>query len=127
MTGPFETEQEARELPEVRAVYAAFDADPGAGRMAPHNRRLLVHALDSAGVGLGAYDERVAAWLARWEPQMVAVIASWVTRAAGNRCQRCGKPAPDGSDWCAACEEQDAAQALAVLRQAADEQSGGAL
>ena len=127
MTGPFDTERQARELPEVRAVYAAFDADPGAGKMAPHTRRLLAQALEAAGVELGAYDERIAAWLAGWEPHTVAVIASWITRAAGHRCQRCGKPAPEGSDWCAACEDQDAADALAVLRQAADEQSGGAL
>ena len=81
-SGPFDTEREARELPEVRAVYTAFDADPGAGKMAPHSRRLLVQALEAAGVELGAYDERIAAWLAGWEPHTVAVIASWVIRAA---------------------------------------------
>ena len=36
MMGPFESERDARELPAVQAVYEAFDADPGVGRMAPH-------------------------------------------------------------------------------------------
>ena len=81
-SGPFDTEQQARELPAVREVYAAFDRDPGAGKMAPHNHRLLTAALEAAGVELGAYDERIAAWLALWEPHTVAVIASWITRAA---------------------------------------------
>ena len=85
MNGPFDTEQQARELPAVREVYAAFDRDPGAGKMAPHNHRLLTAALEAAGVELGAYDERIAAWLAQWEPHTVAVIASWITRAASSR------------------------------------------
>ncbi len=80
--GPFDTEQQARELPEVRAVYAAFRADPGVGKMGPSNHRLLCEALAAAGVELGAYDHRIALWLANWEPQTVAVIAGWVTRAS---------------------------------------------
>ena len=47
-------------------------------------------------------------------------------QARPNRCQRCGQPAPQGNDWCAACEDENAAQAREVLRQAADEQTGGA-
>ena len=31
MSGPFETEDQARELPAVQAVYRAFDASPEAG------------------------------------------------------------------------------------------------
>jgi hypothetical protein len=87
MTGPFETEREARELPAVRAVYAAFEADPGAGKMAPHNRRLLGRALEAAGVDMGRYDDRIAEWLAMWEPATCAVVAGWITRAheAGQR------------------------------------------
>jgi hypothetical protein len=81
MTGPFETEQQVWLLPAVQAVYAAFDRDPGAGKMAPHNLAMLTDALSAAGVELGAYDERIAAWLARWEPQTAAVIAGWVGRA----------------------------------------------
>ena len=124
MNGPFDAERQARELPQVRAIY---NLPPGTGQWQAANRAMLTDALTAAGVELGAYDERIATWLAGWEPHTVAVIASWITRAAGNRCQRCGHPAPEGSDWCAACEDQDAAEAVAVLRQAADEEPGGAL
>jgi hypothetical protein len=80
--GPFETEAQVRELPAVRAVHAAFDRDPGVGKMAPHSHRMLCEALSAAGVELGAYDHRIVSWLAGWEPQTVAVIAGWVQRAA---------------------------------------------
>jgi hypothetical protein len=85
MTGPFETEDQARLLPEVREVYAAFRADPGLGKMTPHNQKMLLDALAGAGVYLGAYDHRIAEWLANWEPQTVAVIAGWVQRASEAR------------------------------------------
>ena len=118
MTGPFSTEDQARDLPEVRAVYAL---PPRTGQWQAANRAMLTGALEAAGVELGAYDERIATWLAGWEPHTVAVIASWISRAAGHRCQQCGRPAPEGSDWCTACEDQDAAAALAALRGAADQ------
>jgi hypothetical protein len=79
--GPFDSEREARELPAVREVYAAFRADPGLGKIGP-NHRMLLDALAAAGVYLGAYDHRIAEWLANWEPQTVAVIAGWVQRAS---------------------------------------------
>ena len=79
---PVETEADARSLPAVRAVYAAFRSDSGTGKMAPHNHRLLCEALTAAGVELGGYDHRIAWWLAGWEPQTVAVVASWVQRAS---------------------------------------------
>ncbi len=82
MTGPFESEAEVRALPAVRQVYQAFRADPGVGRMGPPNHRLLCEALSAAGVELGAYDHRIALWLTTWEPQTIAVIASWITRAS---------------------------------------------
>ena len=81
MTGPFETEREARELPAVQAVYEAFDADPGAGKMRPHTRQMLEAACAAASVELGAYDRRVLAWLAGWEPQVCAVVAGLIGRA----------------------------------------------
>ncbi len=122
MTGPFGTEQEARQ-----AAHEVVAPEPGWSILrSAGNRELLTRALAAAGVDLGAYDERILSWLAGWEDATCAVIAGWVTRAAGNRCQRCGKPAPEGNDWCAACEDQDAAQALTVLREAASEQPGDA-
>ena len=83
--GPFDTEQQARQLPAVREVYQAFRADPGVGKMAPHNLRLLLDALAAAGVYVGAYDIQIAQWVAGWEPQTVAVIAGWVQRAGQAR------------------------------------------
>ena len=83
MTGPFGTEAEVRALPEVRAVYAAYRADPGTGQMGSSNHRLLCEALAAAGVELGAYDHRIALWLAGWEPQTVAVVTGWIERASG--------------------------------------------
>jgi hypothetical protein len=77
--GPFETADEARELPEVRAIYGSLA--PG-GHLSDGARQLLRQALDDAGVSLGAYDRALTAWIAGFEPQVVAVIARWVTRAA---------------------------------------------
>jgi hypothetical protein len=82
--GPLETEQQARALPAVRAVYEAFDRDPGVGKMAPHNFLMLVNACEAAGVGLGSpasYDRQILAWLAGWEPATCAVVAGLITRA----------------------------------------------
>ena len=87
MTGPFESEREARELPAVQAIYRAFRADPGVGRMAPHNHKMLIGACVAASVELGAYDRRILLWLSGWEPETCAVIAGLITRAhdaAGN-------------------------------------------
>jgi hypothetical protein len=80
--GPFDTEQQVLELAAVREVYAAFDRDPGPGKMAPHSLRMLLGALAAAGVHVGRYDLRIAEWLAGWEPATVAVIAGWVQRAS---------------------------------------------
>jgi hypothetical protein len=78
---PLETEQQARELPEVQAIYRAFDASPSAGKMSPLNLAMLEQACAAAHVELGAYDRRILAWLAQWEPQTCAVIAELITRA----------------------------------------------
>ncbi len=82
MIGPFESEAEVRALPAVRQVYEAFTADPGAGKMSRHNHRMISDALDAAGVELGQFDYRIARWLAGFEPQTCAVIASWIQRAS---------------------------------------------
>jgi hypothetical protein len=47
------------------------------------SHQLLCEALAVAGIELGAYDHRIVAWLAGWEPATVAVIAGWITRAGG--------------------------------------------
>jgi hypothetical protein len=80
--GPFETEQQARETAAVRAVYAAFDADPGVGKMRPHNLAMLTAECEAAHVRLGAFDERVLAGFANWEPESCKVAAGVIHRAA---------------------------------------------
>jgi hypothetical protein len=80
--GPFETEQQARETPAARGVHEAFRADPGAGKMHPHNLAVLTAALDDAGVTLGDFDRRIVSWLAGWEPATVVVVAGLIRRAA---------------------------------------------
>ena len=81
MTGPYETEQQAREIPAVRAVYDAFAASPGTGRMTPHCHRILKDACSWAGVATGAYDHRILAWLVGWGPETCAVVAGLITCA----------------------------------------------
>jgi len=79
--GPFQTEQEASRTEAVRAVYAAFDADPGPGKMAPHNVAMLTGACEEAEVVLGAFDARQLEWLGTWEPHTCVVIAGLIIRA----------------------------------------------
>jgi hypothetical protein len=78
--GPFETERQALDTAAVRAVFA-----PGPGRMQPPNLAMLRAACEGADVELGAYDLRILAWLAGWEPQVCAVVAGLITRARSNR------------------------------------------
>lgn len=85
--GPYETSRQARADAEplneaVRAV------DPGgvmtnAIRTARRQARIdyVTDALGAAGVELGPYDRRIAAWLANWEPETVQVVLAWVGRA----------------------------------------------
>jgi len=62
--GPFETERQALDTPAVRAVFTAFEAAPGQGRMQPPNLAMLRAACEGADVELGAYDFAILAWLA---------------------------------------------------------------
>ena len=79
--GPYQTGHDASGTAAVRAVYAAFDADPGAGKMRPHNTAMLTGACEAARVELGAYDAQTLAWLGNWEPETCAVIAGVIVRA----------------------------------------------
>ena len=106
--GPFETEQQARETPAVRAAWAAYDADPGAGKMHPHNLTILTDALSAAEVTLGEFDRRIVRWLAGWETTTVAVLAGIIRRAADGPTEM---PEDD--------EDQDRATVLAALADAA--------
>ena len=79
--GPYETEQQVRELLAVQDIYRAFSADPGAGKMAAHTRRMLIEACEAAGTGFGTYDRRVLSWLAGFTPETAAVICGLIGRA----------------------------------------------
>jgi hypothetical protein len=81
VTGPFEDDAEVRDLPAIRAVYKAFRADPGMGKMAPHKHRLLCEALSAAGVELAAHDHAIVLWLAEQPPATVAVVCGLIGRA----------------------------------------------
>jgi hypothetical protein len=77
--GPFETEDQAREIPAVRAVYDAYDHGRGPGDLS--GAPLILTACVAAGVDLGAYDRHIIAWLGNWSPQTSAVIAGLIIRA----------------------------------------------
>jgi hypothetical protein len=121
VTGPFETENQARAEPAVQAVYAAFDLDPGAGKMAPHNYRMLAQAAEAAGVELGAYDDRILHWLAGWEPTTCAVLAGIISRARVAGCDpELSMPATFvRSDGSASLTRQDRLTCLGGLADAA--------
>jgi len=76
--GPFDTERQALDLPEVKAAYASITG-PGTGTL--ECVRILETALQAASVDLGAYDRRIVNWLGNWEAQTCAVIAGLIYRA----------------------------------------------
>lgn len=84
--GPFDSRDEVRDLPEVRAAWDAVHASPGQGRMQQHGQAMIAGACKRAGVALGAEDRRVLLWLASVaEPEQCAVLAAMITRAAAPR------------------------------------------
>jgi hypothetical protein len=80
VSGPFQTEREAR-----GSVQHILASPPGTGVWGAGNLRLLEDACRAAGVQLGAYDYRILVWLTAWEPSTCAVIAGLITRAATGR------------------------------------------
>jgi len=86
--GPFETRDEAAEPPAVREIHAARRSRRGP---VTRERReedaamvagLILGACEDAGVILGDYDHSIVEWLAGWEPEVAAVIAGLIRRAA---------------------------------------------
>ncbi len=78
---PLKTEDQARRLPAVAAIYAAARESPRRGVMAEESLKFLLGALHDGGVAMGGYDGQIAGWLSQWEPQVVAAVAGWVLRA----------------------------------------------
>jgi hypothetical protein len=75
-TTPYETEGQVR-----ADVYAQRKRSNQRGVMGDANLACLREACDQAGVTLGAFDARILAWLAGWEPETCAVVAGLITRA----------------------------------------------
>ena len=93
-----ETEDDARRLPAVAAIYTRAHESPGRGVMAEGNREMLTAAVEFAGLTLGAYEERILLeWFAgTWEPQTVAVVAGVIRRA--HLTGMAARTGEDGSD-----------------------------
>jgi len=101
--GPFDSEDQARTHPAVRAVYEAMRDGPR-GVMQVSGEAMMLDACDRAGVTPGKYDARIIRWLAGFEPQTCAVIAGLIARAHADgaaeqpdegqhaRCVQCGGP-----------------------------------
>jgi hypothetical protein len=77
--GPFRTERQA--LAAVRDITAAFDADPGPGKMRPLIYQMLMQACEQADVELGEFDRGVLAGLANHEAQRMVSVAGIIIRA----------------------------------------------
>lgn len=86
--GPFETSREAFDAARVlREAIAA--ADPGDGPMtrgviAARSTARVQYVrgiLEVCGVQLGAYDKRMAEWVAGWDVETIQTITSWIERA----------------------------------------------
>jgi hypothetical protein len=78
--GPYETEDQVCSTSAVRTVYDAYRA--GIASLHDGSADLLLSACEEAGVALGAYDKRILAWFAGFEPQTAAVVAGIIVRAA---------------------------------------------
>ena len=78
-TRPNEIERQARA--DVAGVYAQRAQSSQRGVMGEANLAYLCEACDRTSVTLGAFDARILASLAGWEPETCAVVAGPVTRA----------------------------------------------
>jgi hypothetical protein len=78
-TGPYEKRWQART--DVADVYTRCDPSYCRGVLGEANLAYLRNACAQDGVTVGAFDARILAWLAGWEPETCAVIAGLITRA----------------------------------------------
>ncbi|SRR6266851_8179249 len=82
MSGPYETEQQARAT--VAHIYDAAHASSRRGVLAEESYLMLFRACEAAGIELGSpasYDRRILAWLAGFEPETCGVFAGLIARA----------------------------------------------
>jgi hypothetical protein len=79
--GPFETEDQARMTPAVRAVWETMGTTTRRGVMDELNLAMLDEACAQAGIEAGGYGHRILAWVANMEPQTCVVFADLIVRA----------------------------------------------
>ena len=60
---------------------------PPAG-FVPEGERAEIMAAVLAGIELGAWDRRIAGWLAGWDSCTVLTVASWIARARAAGAER---------------------------------------
>jgi len=77
--GPYETEQQART--DVAHIHEQARRSVRRGVLAEANHARLMDPCQDAGVTLGAFDAKILAWLANYEPETCAVITGLITRA----------------------------------------------
>jgi|GEM_PF-2490168 len=77
--GPYDTDSDA--MRDAAHVHQAYRVNYERGLMDRIDEGMLLGALREAGVELGAYDRRIAGWLAGGEPHVVQVILGWIERA----------------------------------------------
>lgn len=58
------------------------NTEPAGFRVADEQAAVLRDTLTAAGIELGEYERNIVDWLSRWEWATVAIICSWVARAA---------------------------------------------
>jgi hypothetical protein len=96
MSGPYDTERDT--YPETRPLHEAARTSEDFASLTTLNRARLLATCDKHGVKLGAFDRRILAWLANYEPETCQVITDIIRRAytAGTRRARRGaSPDPD--------------------------------
>lgn len=79
MSGPYESAADAHV--DAANVYETARSSNERGIAARINNERLLAALTEARVTAGAYDRRILAWLAGWEPEVGQVVIGWVERA----------------------------------------------
>ena len=87
MSGPYETGHDAFEDARVLREQVAA-VDPGgdmtqaviAARLKARVQYLR-GVLEVTGVELGAYDKRIAEWVASWDVETIQTVAGWIERA----------------------------------------------